>query len=604
MAPTTPTAMATPTVTTPTATTPTSTAPTTPTATARTTRSPPNPTKVRAHPLHHQVVALCSAGGSRGAALADSASHEFSDGDAAAACSALCGSAVLRRCQRALQLLLHDGGVRASTAPAAAPDARVGPFPLSDLILLARAAACSAAVPQLSTALRVRQACLRAGVQAVDVIVKALAGIRSAVDLRRKTDRRRRQSQRAKHGRNDAAAALDQLYATDWSDLLTEAEYLNRSDEHAVQQLPDKIRAAGHVTAEDVKSCVEIFRVDDDMILKVRDIVFVARRKLLPRGCALMTREWSCRPSGCMRCARRVVVPAIWLHARAPAWLCDALAARSCWPSGCIRAHPMCELRTFALVSCARVARSRSPSRYVVRAAGETPPKLNLSVSSARLALRAHFGATHSQFPLLDPPGRVVAVVVAAAAAVVLLLCRYGTVRSFNLEHHAILFPRTPAASVWSFTAAALEGALTGALQAFRVLLVGPETHLERAALQLDDVRLRPAVVHNFLLLLHQLHGHHGEPPATFAQVAELLARVPPEERVRRCLQRVVVDTSKDINGARRRSVGCCWGAYADCGSEARRGAHTSIHALATRPDLLQQSCFVCCTVHVAGRSM
>jgi hypothetical protein len=59
---------------------------------------------------------------------------------------------------------------------------------------------------------------------------------------------------------------------------------------------------------------------------------------------------------------------------------------------------------------------------------------------------------------------------------------------------------------------------------------------LERAALQLDDVRLRPAVVHNFLLLLHQLHGHHGEPPATFAQVAELLARVPPEERVRRCL--------------------------------------------------------------------
>ncbi len=27
------------------------------------------------------------------------------------------------------------------------------------------------------------------------------------------------------------------------------------------------------------------------------------------------------------------------------------------------------------------------------------------------------------------------------------------------------------------------------------------------------------------------------------------------------------------------------------------------VHALATRPDLLQQSCFVCCTVHVAGRS-
>ena len=123
----------------------------------------------------------------------------------------------------------------------------------------------------------------------MDVIVKALAGIRSAVDLPSKIDRRRRQSQCAKHGRNDAAAALDQLYATDWSDLLAaEAEYLNRSDEHAVQQLPDKIRAAGHVTAEDVKSCVEKFRVDDYMILKVRDIVSVARRNLLPRGRALL----------------------------------------------------------------------------------------------------------------------------------------------------------------------------------------------------------------------------------------------------------------------------------------------------------------------------
>ena len=77
--------------------------------------------------------------GADGAALADSASRELSDGDAAA-CSALYGSAVLRHCQRALQLL-HEGGVRASTAAAAAPDARADPFPLSDLILLARAAA-------------------------------------------------------------------------------------------------------------------------------------------------------------------------------------------------------------------------------------------------------------------------------------------------------------------------------------------------------------------------------------------------------------------------------------------------------------------------------
>jgi hypothetical protein len=68
-----------------------------------------------------------------GAALSDSAPHELSHTDADA-CSAFYGSAVLRHCQRALQLL-HDGGVRTSAAAAAAPDAGVGPFPLSDLIL-------------------------------------------------------------------------------------------------------------------------------------------------------------------------------------------------------------------------------------------------------------------------------------------------------------------------------------------------------------------------------------------------------------------------------------------------------------------------------------
>ena len=128
-----------------------------------------------------------------------------------------------------------------------------------------------------------------------------------------------------------------------------------------------------------------------------------------------------------------------------------------------------------ALSSWARRRRRRLPSRCCCR--------------RVRLALRAHFGETHIPFPLLDPPGRVVVVVAAAAAAVVvllllLLLCRDGTVRSFNLEHHTILFQQTPAASVWSFAAAALEGALTGALHALRVLLVGPagaETHAGRS---------------------------------------------------------------------------------------------------------------------------
>ena len=269
-----------------------------------------------------------------GAALADSASHELSDGDAAA-CSAAYGSAVLRHCQRALQLL-HDGGLRASTAVAAAPDARAGPFPLSDLILLARAAACSAAVPQLPTAARVRQACLRAGVQAADVIVDALRGIRSAVNLRKDTERRRRLSQCDNPARNHAAAALVQLYAMDWSNLLAEAECLDPSDPHAVQMLADKIRAAGHVTAEDVQSCVEDFRLDDNMILKVRD-----RYRF--------------------RCPAQIIA----------AWLCAYDAARSCRPSGCTRARPRaCAMRSprgragrpaaFARIPCASCARSRS----------------------------------------------------------------------------------------------------------------------------------------------------------------------------------------------------------------------------------------------------
>ncbi len=49
---------------------------------------------------------------------------------------------------------------------------------------------------------------------------------------------------------------LTSVYDTHWS---AKAENLDRTDEYAVQQLADKIRAAGHVTAEDVQSCVEIF---------------------------------------------------------------------------------------------------------------------------------------------------------------------------------------------------------------------------------------------------------------------------------------------------------------------------------------------------------
>ena len=295
-----------------------------------------------------------------GAALADSASHELSDGDAAA-CSAAYGSAVLRHCKRALQLL-HDGGVRASAAAAAAPDARAGPFPLSDLILLARAAACSAAVPQLPTAARVRQACLRAGVQAADVIVDALDCIRSAVQERRRIDKRRL-SQSAQPAHNAAAAALVQLYAMDWSNLLAEAECLDPSDPHAVQMLADKIRAAGHVTAEDVQSCVEDFRLDDNMVLKVRDRYrFRCPAQIIAAWLCAYDAARSCRPSGCtrararvlVRCARRVDVPAVRLHARA----FHVRSSRACAMRS-PRGRPG-RLAACARIPCASCARSRS----------------------------------------------------------------------------------------------------------------------------------------------------------------------------------------------------------------------------------------------------
>jgi hypothetical protein len=54
-------------------------------------------------------------------------------------------------------------------------------------------------------------------------------------------------TQSANHWRNDAAAALDLLDAADWSDFLADAEFFDRSNKPAVQQLADKIRAAGHV---------------------------------------------------------------------------------------------------------------------------------------------------------------------------------------------------------------------------------------------------------------------------------------------------------------------------------------------------------------------
>jgi hypothetical protein len=242
---------------------------------------------------------------------------------------------------------------------------------------------------------------LRAGVQAADVIVDALRGIRSAVNLRKDTERRRRLSQCDNPARNHAAAALAQLYAMDWSNLLAEAEYLDRSDQHAVQLLAEKIRAAGHVTAEDVQSCVEDFRLDDNMILKVREIVSVARRKLSPRGCALMTPRGRAgrlaaraRARVLVRCARRAVVPAVWPHARA----FHVRAAH-------VRARFMCTRRTFALALqvCGACSRRDPGKTYSECVLGHTSPAW-MRVSQRGLAQLNDEGVVQ----LLDNDGNTV----------------------------------------------------------------------------------------------------------------------------------------------------------------------------------------------------
>ena len=66
--------------------------------------------------------------------------------------------------------------------------------------------------------------------------------------------------------------------------------------------------------------------------------------------------------------------------------------------------------------------------------------------------------------------------------------------------------------------------AIKAAFGAVRLVFVGPQCQqgqLEKAALKIGDLRLRPEVVHNFLQLDHHLHG--GAEPPTLAQIRELL---------------------------------------------------------------------------------
>ena len=66
--------------------------------------------------------------------------------------------------------------------------------------------------------------------------------------------------------------------------------------------------------------------------------------------------------------------------------------------------------------------------------------------------------------------------------------------------------------------------AMRAAFAAVRIVFVGPngtQTKLERAALKIRDLRLRPEVIFNFLTIRHELHG--GQPPPTLEDVRALV---------------------------------------------------------------------------------
>ena len=89
-----------------------------------------------------------------------------------------------------------------------------------------------------------------------------------------------------------------------------------------------------------------------------------------------------------------------------------------------------------------------------------------------------------------------------------------------TLSGTTIVFPHQPVATPEEFG----EKALKAALGAIRVYLVGPngaQGQLEKTAMQIDDYRLRPDVLYNFLTIRHVLHGYAM--PPTIEVVQEMI---------------------------------------------------------------------------------
>ena len=94
------------------------------------------------------------------------------------------------------------------------------------------------------------------------------------------------------------------------------------------------------------------------------------------------------------------------------------------------------------------------------------------------------------------------------------------TVRK-RLHGQSIVFPQKP---VYPHSMTFGEASIKAAFAALRIVFVGPEhmqTEMEKAALTLDDLRLRPEVIFNHLVIMHALHG--GPPPPSLDTVTTLL---------------------------------------------------------------------------------
>ena len=129
---------------------------------------------------------------------------------------------------------------------------------------------------------------------------------------------------------------------------------------------------------------------------------------------------------------------------------------------------------------------------------------------------------------------------------VVYKVTAYGTeTLRQRLYGHSIVCPHEPS-RMPEFGEEAIEAAF-GAL---RLVFVGPQDQqgkLERVALKIDDLRLRPEVIFNFLTIKHMLHGSATQPPS-IERIQELLAKHGGlQEHIRRNARRVTDEAAITI---------------------------------------------------------